>query len=175
MPTTHYKEPRVCECGYSTLSINNWAGHKKRCKGIGEVEQLKHQVKFLEEQLDRVHDQLAMKDEQIKAQSDEIKSLLAESCADLKVEVKLLRKRKQGPVRVHRTEFQRRQIAKRQNWICADKECTLEGQELREYDIDHIIPLSLGGSEEDDNLQALCPACHRKKTDKERLLSTATV
>ena len=45
----------------------------------------------------------------------------------------------------------------------------LNGQELHEYDIDHIIPRSLGGSEDDDNLQALCPACHRKKTDLERL------
>ena len=44
------------------------------------------------------------------------------------------------------------------------------GEELKEYDIDHIIPLSLGGSEEDGNLQALCPGCHRKKTDQERLL-----
>ena len=43
-------------------------------------------------------------------------------------------------------------------------------EELEEYDIDHIIPLARGGTEDDDNLQALCPGCHRKKTDQERLI-----
>ena len=160
----------MCACGYTTTGISNWYQHSKRCKLVPNEKDAR--IATLEKQL-------ADKDEQIKAQSDEIKSqredirllerLVAERCAELKEEVKLLRKRKQPPARVHRTEPQRRMIAKRQNWICAGKECTLEGQELQEYDIDHIIPLSLGGGEEDDNLQALCPACHRKKTDQERL------
>ena len=117
-------------------------------------------------------EQIKMKDKEIKALSDENKRLMAERCTELEVEVKLLRKRKQTPARLYRTEFQRRQIAKRQNWICAGEHCTLEGKELQEYDIDHIFPLSLGGSEDPDNLQALCPACHRRKTDRERLVPT---
>ena len=34
------------------------------------------------------------------------------------------------------------------------------------YDIDHIVELRSGGSNEVDNLQALCPACHRVKTSR---------
>jgi 5-methylcytosine-specific restriction endonuclease McrA len=85
--------------------------------------------------------------------------------------VKQLRKRKQPVQRVHRTEPQRRKIAKKQNWLCAGEQCreAQPNQELEEYDIDHIIPLHLGGTEGLDNLQALCPGCHRRKTDQERI------
>ena len=87
---------------------------------------------------------------------------------ELKEEVKQLRKRKAAPSRISRSEPQRRKIAQRQNWKCASTSCNLEG-ELEAYDLDHIIPLWKGGEDTDDNLQALCPACHRRKTDLERL------
>jgi len=32
------------------------------------------------------------------------------------------------------------------------------------YDIDHIIEFSITGNDSDENLQALCPSCHRVKT-----------
>lgn len=35
-------------------------------------------------------------------------------------------------------------------------------------DIDHIIPLSVGGKDTIDNLRFICPNCHRQKTEKER-------
>ena len=31
MPTTQYKDARVCECGYSTCFPGNWSRHKKSC------------------------------------------------------------------------------------------------------------------------------------------------
>jgi hypothetical protein len=31
MPTTKYKDARVCECGYSTCLPGNWSRHKKSC------------------------------------------------------------------------------------------------------------------------------------------------
>jgi 5-methylcytosine-specific restriction endonuclease McrA len=113
-------------------------------------------------------------DEQLKDQREEIKmfeQLLAERFTELREELRQIRKRKQPTQRVHRTEPQRRQIAKRQNWLCAGQQCqeAQTKQELQEYDIDHIIPLHLGGTEEPDNLQALCPGCHRRKTDQERI------
>ena len=165
MPTTHYKEARICICGYSTINPSNWSQHKKRCQLVPNEKDTR--ISSLEKQL-------ASKDEQIKDQREEIKmfkQLLAERFIELREELKQIRKRKQPAQRVHRTEPQRRQIAKRQNWLCAGQQCrgAKINQELEEYDIDHIIPLHLGGSEEPDNLQALCPGCHRQKTDQERV------
>ena len=34
------------------------------------------------------------------------------------------------------------------------------------WDIDHIIPLALGGTNEPENLQILCKPCHQSKTAK---------
>ena len=34
----------------------------------------------------------------------------------------------------------------------------------REWDIDHVIPIFSGGTNDIDNLQALCLDCHREKT-----------
>ncbi len=34
-------------------------------------------------------------------------------------------------------------------------------------DVDHIVPRSQGGSEDPENLQALCKSCHSKKTAHE--------
>lgn len=42
---------------------------------------------------------------------------------------------------------------------------TIEG----EYEIDHTIPLGLGGTDDDDNLQPVHLACHRAKTYGGRL------
>jgi 5-methylcytosine-specific restriction enzyme A len=36
-----------------------------------------------------------------------------------------------------------------------------------DLEIDHIVPFHLGGGESEWNLQPLCKACHRKKTDQE--------
>ena len=64
MPTTQYKEARICPCGFTTLGISNWAQHKKRCQLIpSEKDTLISQMK---EQLADAKEQLAAKDEQIR-------------------------------------------------------------------------------------------------------------
>ncbi|NBW09689.1 MAG: HNH endonuclease [Caulobacteraceae bacterium] len=35
--------------------------------------------------------------------------------------------------------------------------------------VDHIVPLSRGGTDARENLQPLCHSCHSKKTASERL------
>ena len=57
MPSKTYKEPRVCECGYTTNFPSAWCVHKKRCKLVKcDKDELIEQMK----------QQLAAKDEQIK-------------------------------------------------------------------------------------------------------------
>ena len=57
MPTTQYKEARVCACGYTTMTITYWSRHKKSCKLVKCEKDAR--IASLEKQL-------AVKDEQIK-------------------------------------------------------------------------------------------------------------
>ncbi len=155
-----YKDARNCECGYSTLNRGAWSTHKKSCKLVKcDKDELIEQMK----------QQLAAKDELLNEQREDIRmfeKLLAERFSELQDEVKQLRKRKKT-TRINRSEPERRKIAERQNWQCACDTCNLDGN-LEAYDLDHVVPLWKGGEDTEDNLQALCPACHRKKTDMER-------
>ncbi len=187
-----YKEARTCECGYTSLNRSNWSTHKRSCKLVKcdkdeLIEQMKQlaakdvQIKELLEVKDRqiaqqaeeiklLQDQLAAKDELLNELREDLRmfeKLLAERFVELKDEVKQLRKRKKT-TRINRTEPERRKIAERQNWKCGSDACKLAGK-LEAYDVDHIIPLWKGGKDDDDNVQALCPACHRIKTDMERV------
>ena len=50
----------------------------------------------------------------------------------------------------------------RANGNCA--QCALKITPGKRWDIDHVIPLALGGSNEASNLQILCQPCHTQKT-----------
>ena len=63
------------------------------------------------------------------------------------------------------SESKKRLVAYQQNWLC--KKC---GEMLpATYEIDHIVRLDRGGTNELSNLAALCPSCHRQKTLLENL------
>lgn len=51
-------------------------------------------------------------------------------------------------------------VAANQKWSCNHCQHLLDAS----YEIDHIIPLYQGGSNDISNLQALCRNCHGKKT-----------
>jgi hypothetical protein len=53
-------------------------------------------------------------------------------------------------------------IWRRDGWHC--KTCGTD----QDLVVDHVIPLSLGGTNEDDNLQTLCGTCNTKKAKNER-------
>ena len=62
------------------------------------------------------------------------------------------------------TNFTKKMVAAKQKWKCGN--C---GRLLDEtYEIDHIVPLFMGGTNSMDNLMALDPICHKKKTLRQR-------
>jgi len=58
----------------------------------------------------------------------------------------------------------RLRVFKRDGMKCQAKGCWLPDLNHGDFQCDHIIPRSQGGSEEDDNLQTLCRRCHSQKT-----------
>lgn len=61
------------------------------------------------------------------------------------------------------SEATKKQVAAGQAWRCAGCDQLLPAS----FQVDHVMPLSVGGSNEPDNLAALCPNCHAKKTQEE--------
>lgn len=56
----------------------------------------------------------------------------------------------------------RERIGLRDNYTCVDcKRVTIKGE------VDHEIPLHLGGAESDENRKWRCPECHAKKSERE--------
>jgi 5-methylcytosine-specific restriction endonuclease McrA len=70
------------------------------------------------------------------------------------------------------TAAKKKQIAGRQRFCCSANvdgyRCPMDNKPFDEsgYEIDHIVELCKGGSNEDSNLQALCIMCHRVKTSR---------
>jgi hypothetical protein len=59
----------------------------------------------------------------------------------------------------------KKKIAAAQQWKCGACSGLLD----ETYEVDHKLALFQGGTNEPENLVALCPNCHRKKTVEERL------
>ena len=57
----------------------------------------------------------------------------------------------------------RHEALKRDNYKC--KECGAT-KEIAQLEVDHIIPVSQGGTDELQNLQTLCLICNRSKTNR---------
>ncbi len=53
-------------------------------------------------------------------------------------------------------------IVERQNWKCANCAASVKNG----YHVDHVMPLSRGGSNWPSNLQILCPPCNSRKNAK---------
>lgn len=59
----------------------------------------------------------------------------------------------------------KKKIAASQEWKCGTCKKILD----ETYEVDHRVALFQGGTNEPENLVALCPHCHRLKTVNERL------
>ena len=65
------------------------------------------------------------------------------------------------------TTAQLKSLLERQDWKCAEATCRASLREKRH--LDHIQPLSKGGSNDISNLQYLCPGCNCRKNAKDPL------
>ena len=63
------------------------------------------------------------------------------------------------------SETKKKYVAANQGWIC--KHCNKQLPAW--FEIDHVVKLEYGGSNNIDNLEALCRDCHGKKTALENL------
>jgi len=63
------------------------------------------------------------------------------------------------------TNLMKKKVAADQRWTCAHCQETLD----ESYEVDHKLALYRGGTNEVENLVALCRNCHGKKTMAERL------
>ena len=161
------RDLRSCEwCDYTTRHRQSLSIHRKSCKLRPESANLIES--FLRERVASLEAQVAAKDKHI----TKLEGMIGKQLEDTQKELKEVRKRKdrsQSQVqRKFRPEPVRRQIAKRQGWRCnnPDGGCLLPG-EIQEYEVDHIIPPWKGGTDDPENLQALCPGCHSRKPTRE--------
>ncbi|WP_426817916.1 HNH endonuclease [Winslowiella sp. 2C04] len=61
----------------------------------------------------------------------------------------------------------RARILQRDKHLCQNH--MKQGKPVPASTVDHIIPKAHGGTDDDNNLQSLCWACHKAKTAKERI------
>ena len=85
----------------------------------------------------------------------------------LKPKVKAIDTRRGAPVAVDRIRGYaltriRERIGMRDEYTC--RSC---GRVTARGEVDHIVPLHLGGGNNPENLQWLCPPCHKLKSESE--------
>ena len=73
------------------------------------------------------------------------------------------RKKKKTRQRTHIPRGLRHEVFKRDNYTC--QECGATKEDGAKLHIDHIIPVSQGGTDELDNLQTLCDKCNLNKSN----------
>jgi 5-methylcytosine-specific restriction endonuclease McrA len=63
------------------------------------------------------------------------------------------------------TPAQKQRLAAEQKYLCRECDILLPST----WQVDHVIPLHLGGTNEWQNLQILCPLCHANKSQLEAI------
>jgi 5-methylcytosine-specific restriction protein A len=76
-----------------------------------------------------------------------------------------------GPKGMHTFRLRGRGLQKRNAaWLARHPlcvSCERKGDIREAAEVDHIIPLHLGGRDDESNLQGLCIDCHKEKTSTE--------
>lgn len=61
----------------------------------------------------------------------------------------------------------RARVLARDGWTCQCEECASTGRVLVAHEVDHIVPLAAGGTDDLSNLRAINRECHKVKTARE--------
>jgi 5-methylcytosine-specific restriction protein A len=59
----------------------------------------------------------------------------------------------------------RERILQRDSYVC--QACAREGRTQIAHEVDHVVNIAAGGTDDPSNLEAICTDCHRKKTQQE--------
>lgn len=140
-------ESLQCECNPGKIysSVPTFRAHKA-CKRHQEWEQ-KGEERQLRKRLGEAETEVAKMHQKVHELETELTSL--------RFQMNKIRRVSQSD---------KKKIAFQQNYKCNLCHVILPPT----YEIDHIIPLFKGGGNKLENLQALCPGCHRNKTENER-------
>lgn len=101
-------------------------------------------------------------EKQLRVRNAELECELAKLRHDLEVVKGYLR----HPNRRHVTPRMKKEVGARAEWKCERCRVVVNAN----YEVDHVIPLYHAGDNTFENLQLLCPDCHRTKTAHDRLL-----
>ena len=55
----------------------------------------------------------------------------------------------------------------RAKWLREHPACASCGRAMYDNQLDHIVPLSEGGADDESNFQTLCVVCHKAKSSEE--------
>ena len=66
----------------------------------------------------------------------------------------------------HRWQKLRERILRRDASLC--QPCKARGHITLAVEVDHVTPIHKGGTDAEDNLQAICSECHKAKTAAEQ-------
>lgn len=70
-------------------------------------------------------------------------------------------------LRGRKAQETKKRILERDGYQCQDIQCGALVQGTKDSILDHVTPLSQGGTHDDSNLQILCLDCSRRKTQRE--------
>ena len=157
-PLKQYK----CKCGKVFAHRQSLYLHKKSCTNI-KMEENVDTLKTLIVEEGQMYEEECVNEDKTLRNTQEI-SELKEEISRLKSKITELSKLRTNTRRGINKHI-RKEVITEQN----DK-CNTCNKQLTEYNvnIDHKIGVQFGGTNDLDNLQALCVECHNEKTIKER-------
>ena len=138
----------TCKCGRRFKQSQGLSRHRREC--ITTTPQVPSEANTTSQQVPNATElcteQLARENEELQKQVQQLTIRCENQCS----------KTKRKPI----NQSSRQEVCDHQGRKCNMCKCNLQEY----FHIDHIMALQFGGTNDIDNLQALCAECHHKKT-----------